>query len=176
MTFNLAFWLFCFNYYAFSWRIKLLCDNKSFSQYQSRLRALQISGCAISLVFPLIAIIFWSNDVISDTFTVLSEISPIFSSYILFSGLFRIKSSTQAIEDALINAKEITKLLVASIFVIITILGMCVFGALSTNHYGWSTYMDCVQSFTYLICEIILYNILNKIAEKAMSRNQILDS
>jgi len=61
----------------------------------------------------------------------------------------------------LINEKEIAKLLFASVFVIITILGMCVFGALSTNHYGWFTYMQCVASSTYIVCEIIFYNVLN---------------
>jgi hypothetical protein len=59
-TFNLAHWLFAFNYWALSWRIELIKNQISPDIYNSRLNTLNIAVSMINVLMPAIDWIYWN--------------------------------------------------------------------------------------------------------------------
>jgi dimeric dUTPase (all-alpha-NTP-PPase superfamily) len=51
-TFDLAHWLFAFNYWALSWRIELIKNHKSPDTYNCRLNTINITMSLITVLIP----------------------------------------------------------------------------------------------------------------------------
>jgi len=58
LTFNLAHWLFAFSYWALSWRVELILNQKSPDTYNSRINAVNVFMSVIIVSLSIVQFVF----------------------------------------------------------------------------------------------------------------------
>jgi len=141
VTFNLAFWIFVYNYYSLSCRIHLTINKQPSDLNRTRLLALNCIMCTYTVGFPLMIWVFWHDKILEIAFCAVASFSLIISSVFLFLGLLKLNSATKGQEDLVINKTAILWLFISSVLLDLATFGMSFFEARTKNHPYQATYM-----------------------------------